>query len=128
MAGNCTLPVYSGGNFLVTSNILQTTHPYFTEIQVKDLGMKIEVYDPSGNNIEHTGQPGELVCSRPHVSLPIAFWGDDSGKKLKEAYFSTYPGMLQQVMLTVGHFDEHTFQGFGDRATSWLLILLPKGS
>ena len=64
-----------------------------TEIQVKDLGMKIEVFDPSGNNIEHTSQPGELVCTRPHVSLPIAFWGDATGQKLREAYFSTYPGM-----------------------------------
>lgn len=62
------------------------------ELQGKDLGMKVEVFDPSGHNIEHSGQPGELVCTRPHVSLPIAFWGDESGEKLKEAYFSTYPG------------------------------------
>ena len=62
------------------------------EIQVKDLGMKVEVYDSDGNNIEHTGQPGELVCTRPHPSLPLAFWGDDTGKKLREAYFSMYPG------------------------------------
>ena len=54
--------------------------------------MKVEVFDPDGNNIEHTGQPGELVCTRPHPSLPLAFWGDDSGKKLREAYFSMYPG------------------------------------
>jgi acetoacetyl-CoA synthetase len=64
----------------------------FIEIQVKDLGMKVEVFDPHGNNIEHTGLPGELVCTRPHPSLPLAFWGDDSGKKLREAYFSMYPG------------------------------------
>ena len=62
------------------------------EIQAKDLGMKVEVFDPVGNNIEHTGQPGELVCTRPHPSLPLGFWGDDSGKKLREAYFSMYPG------------------------------------
>ena len=67
------------------------------EIQVKDLGMKVEVFDPSGNNIEHTGQPGELVCTRPHPSLPIAFWGDESGQKLRDAYFSTYPGLWHDV-------------------------------
>ena len=54
--------------------------------------MKVEVFDPSGKNIEHTGEPGELVITRPHVSLPIAFWGDDSGKKLYKAYFDFYPG------------------------------------
>ncbi|KAF8197872.1 acetoacetyl-CoA synthetase [Pholiota molesta] len=78
VVGTPVLPVYSG------------------EIQAKELGMKVEVFDPSGNNIEHLGQPGELVCTRPHVSLPIAFWGDEKGHKLKEAYFSTYPGVWRQ--------------------------------
>lgn len=54
--------------------------------------MKIEIFDPDGNNIEDTGMPGELVCTRPHPSLPICFWGDESGEKLRQAYFSTYPG------------------------------------
>ena len=63
------------------------------EIQGKGLGMKVEVLDPSGNNIEHTGEAGELVCTRPHPSLPIAFWGDESGKRLRETYFSFYPGL-----------------------------------
>ncbi|KAF4620739.1 hypothetical protein D9613_000498 [Agrocybe pediades] len=78
VTGVSCLPVYSG------------------EIQAKDLGMKVEVFDPFGNNIEHTGQPGELVCTRPHPSLPIGFWGDESGQKLREAYFSTYPGIWRQ--------------------------------
>lgn len=55
--------------------------------------MKVEVWDSSGNNIEGTGQPGELVCTRPHISLPVSFWGDSAdGKKLRETYFSMYPG------------------------------------
>lgn len=66
---------------------------YAGEIQGKCLGMKIEVLDHSGNNIEHTGQPGEMVCTRPHPSLPIAFWGDESGHKLRETYFGFYPGL-----------------------------------
>lgn len=68
-----------------------------TEIQAKTLGMKVEVFDPSGNNIEHTGQPGELVCTRPHPSLPLYFWGDPSGKKLRNAYFNVYPGAIACV-------------------------------
>ncbi|KAF8893473.1 acetoacetyl-CoA synthetase [Infundibulicybe gibba] len=78
VGGTPCLPVYSG------------------EIQCKTLGMKVEVFDPSGNNIEHTGLPGELVCTRPHPSLPLGFWGDKNNEKLREAYFSTYPGIWRQ--------------------------------
>ncbi|KAJ7451807.1 acetoacetyl-CoA synthetase [Mycena galericulata] len=69
---------------------------YAGEIQVKSLGMKVEVFDPSGNNIENSGAPGELVCTRPHPSLPVRFWGDESGAKFRDAYFSMYPGIWRQ--------------------------------
>lgn len=67
------------------------------EIQAKTLGMKVEIFDPTGNNIEHTGQPGELVCTRPHPSLPLYFWGDSSGEKLRDAYFNMYPGIVIHI-------------------------------
>lgn len=60
---------------------------------MKSLGMKVEVFDPSGNNMEKTQQPGELVCTRPHVSLPLGFWGDESGQKFLDAYYNIYPGL-----------------------------------
>ncbi|PFH53745.1 hypothetical protein AMATHDRAFT_137053 [Amanita thiersii Skay4041] len=69
---------------------------YAGEIQAKSLGMKIEIYDYSGNNIEDTGTPGELVCTRPHPSLPVCFWGDRTGAKLRAAYFDLYPGVWRQ--------------------------------
>ena len=69
-------------------------HATTSEIQCKSLGMKVEVFDPSGNNVEHTGQPGELVCTRPHPSIPVCFWGDESGEKFRDAYFGMYPGKL----------------------------------
>ncbi|KAJ6625755.1 hypothetical protein B0H10DRAFT_2174015 [Mycena sp. CBHHK59/15] len=69
---------------------------YAGEIQCKSLGMKIEVFDPSGNNIEHSGVAGELVCTRPHPSLPVCFWGDDAGRKFRDTYFSMYPGIWRQ--------------------------------
>lgn len=59
--------------------------------------MKTEVFDPAGNNIEHTGQPGELVCTRPHPSLPVCFWGDPTGEKFRDAYFSMYPGIFHST-------------------------------
>lgn len=71
-------------------------NPTSTEIQGKALGMAVEVFDPDGKNIEHAGQPGELVCTRPHPSLPVAFWGDADGEKLRKAYFDFYPGIWRQ--------------------------------
>ncbi|KAJ7141336.1 acetoacetate-CoA ligase [Mycena epipterygia] len=69
---------------------------YPGEIQCKALGMKVEVFDPAGKNIEDTGIAGEMVCTRPHPSLPVKFWGDDSGAKFRDAYYSTYPGVWRQ--------------------------------
>ncbi|KAF5386148.1 hypothetical protein D9615_002594 [Tricholomella constricta] len=88
----------SGGTDICSSFVTGVTSlPVHTgEIQCKTLGMKVEVFDPSGNNIEHTGSPGELVCTRPHPSLPLKFWGDESGEKLRDAYFNMYPGIWRQ--------------------------------
>ena len=92
-----------------------------TEIQCKALGMKVEVFDPSGNNIEGTGTPGELVCTRPHPSIPVKFWGDTPDrKKLKETYYSTYPGWCSVAMLAGGWLIPQ--QGCGGKATLWSLI------
>ncbi|KAI0730268.1 hypothetical protein C8Q72DRAFT_793910 [Fomitopsis betulina] len=78
VGGNPALPVYAG------------------EIQCKTLGMKIEIFDLDGKNIEDEGVPGELVCTRPHPSQPLGFWGDESGEKVRKAYFATYPGVWHQ--------------------------------
>ena len=58
--------------------------------------MKVQVFDFDGKNIEDTGAPGELVCTRPHPSQPLGFWGDDKGEKLRAAYFETFPGVWRQ--------------------------------
>lgn len=82
------------GGFLTGTTCLPS---YAGELKVKSLGMKVEVFDPEGNNIEHTSEPGELVCTRPHPTIPLFFWGDTpDGKKLRETYFSTYPGVWRQ--------------------------------
>jgi hypothetical protein len=45
-------------------------------------------------DISETGLVGELVCTRPHSSLPVRFWGDDArGSKFLKAYGDTYPGV-----------------------------------
>jgi acetoacetyl-CoA synthetase len=39
------------------------------------------------------GTLGELVISAPMPSMPVGFWGDDSGERYREAYFDVYPGV-----------------------------------
>lgn len=55
--------------------------------------MKVQIFDYEGKNIEDTGVPGELVCSRPHPSMPVYFWNDKDDVKYRKAYFETFPGV-----------------------------------
>jgi acetoacetyl-CoA synthetase len=64
---------------------------YAGEIQVRALGMKIEIFDQDGRST--IGQPGELVCTAPFPSVPLKFYGDVDRGRVEEAYFSTYPGV-----------------------------------
>jgi acetoacetyl-CoA synthetase len=61
------------------------------EIQVRGLGMAVEVFDERG--LPLFGQPGELVCTRPAPSMPLGFWGDEDGSHYRSAYFERYPGV-----------------------------------
>ena len=61
------------------------------EIQVRALGMKVEVFDDAGRPV--VGEKGELVCTMPFPSMPVGFWNDPDGAKYRAAYFETYPGV-----------------------------------
>ena len=71
--GNPMLPVWRG------------------ELQCRGLGMAVEVFDDRGHPLR--GAAGELVCTRPFPSMPIAFWNDPDGAKYRAAYFSRFPGV-----------------------------------
>ena len=63
-------------------------------MQGKSLGMAVGIFDEDGKDISETGVPGELVCTRPHPTIPVRFWGDDArGSKFLKAYYDTYPGI-----------------------------------
>ena len=68
--GNPMLPVWRG------------------ELQCIGLGMAVEVWDEAGNPVR--GVAGELVCTRPFPSMPVAFWNDADGTKYRNAYFDHY--------------------------------------
>ncbi|PYP63839.1 MAG: acetoacetate--CoA ligase [Gemmatimonadetes bacterium] len=61
------------------------------EIQTRGLGMKVEIFDESGESIIE--RPGELVCTAPFPSMPIYFWNDQTGEKYRSAYFVHYPNV-----------------------------------
>jgi acetoacetyl-CoA synthetase len=61
------------------------------ELQARSLGMAVEVFDDAGRPVR--GEPGELVCTKPFPSMPVAFWNDPDGSKYRAAYFEHYPGV-----------------------------------
>ena len=61
------------------------------ELQARGLGMAVDVFNEAGRSVR--GEPGELVCTKPFPSMPVAFWNDLDGSKYRGAYFETYPGV-----------------------------------
>jgi acetoacetyl-CoA synthetase len=61
------------------------------ELQTRGLGMSVDVFDENGRPVRNT--EGELVCTRPFPSMPVAFWDDPGGLKYHAAYFDHYPGV-----------------------------------
>jgi acetoacetyl-CoA synthetase len=64
---------------------------YAAEMQIPALGQDVDVGDPeTGESIKDSGYAGELICRSPFPSMPIYFYGDEGGKKYKEAYFERF--------------------------------------
>jgi len=61
---------------------------YRGELQVRGLGMAVNVYDEEGQPAGN--RKGELVCEHPFPSRPIYFWNDDDGAKYRAAYFERF--------------------------------------
>jgi acetoacetyl-CoA synthetase len=60
-------------------------------IPCRMLGCAIDSFDPDGRPL--VGEVGELVITAPMPSMPVAFWNDPDGARLREAYFDFYPGV-----------------------------------
>jgi acetoacetyl-CoA synthetase len=73
VAGCPLLPVYEG------------------ELQCRALGCAVEAWDEQGNSL--VDEVGELVITEPMPSMPLFFWNDPDGERLRESYFSMYPGV-----------------------------------
>jgi acetoacetyl-CoA synthetase len=83
----------AGGTDLISSFVLgcPIRPVYSGEIQVRGLGMAVDVFNDDGQPI--TGEQGELVCTRPFPSMPVGFWNDPDGSRYRGAYFEHFPGI-----------------------------------
>ncbi len=61
------------------------------ELQGAGLGMNVAVFDRDGRSVR--ARKGELVCTAPFPSMPVAFWSDPDGTKFHNAYFEHFPGV-----------------------------------
>jgi acetoacetyl-CoA synthetase len=83
----------SGGTDMCTAFVggVPLLPVYRGELQGRSLGAKVEAYDEDGNPV--IDEVGELVITEPMPSMPIYFWDDEDGEKLRESYFDMYPGV-----------------------------------
>jgi acetoacetyl-CoA synthetase len=64
---------------------------YPGELQCRALGCAVEAWDEQGRSL--SDEVGELVITEPMPSMPVFLWGDEDGERLRESYFSMYPGI-----------------------------------
>jgi acetoacetyl-CoA synthetase len=93
----------SGGTDVCTAFVggVPTLPVYLGELQARALGCAVEAWDVDGRPL--VGEVGELVITKPMPSMPIYFWGDETGERLRASYFDMYPGVWRHgdwIMLT----------------------------
>jgi acetoacetyl-CoA synthetase len=96
----------SGGTDICSAFVLGSpTLPVWRgEIQCRGLGMAVDIYDPQGKSMQ--AGKGELVCTKAFPSMPVGFWNDPDGTRLRAAYFERYPNVWCH-----GDFCEMTLHG-----------------
>ncbi|EYT92706.1 acyl-CoA synthetase/AMP-acid ligase [Frankia casuarinae] len=83
----------SGGTDVCTALVagLPTMPVRAGEIGSRALGCAVRVFDEAGEEV--VDEVGELVVTAPMPSMPLCFWADPDGGRLRESYFSVYPGV-----------------------------------
>ncbi len=80
----------SGGTDIVSCFALGCANlpVYRGELQCRGLGMAVDIFNEQGQPIRQ--EKGELVCTKPFPSMPVAFWNDPTGEKYRSAYFGRF--------------------------------------
>jgi acetoacetyl-CoA synthetase len=83
----------SGGTDLGTAFVggVPTLPVYEGELQARSLGAKVEAFDEHGRSV--VDEVGELVLTEPMPSMPLYLWDDPDRERLRESYFSFFPGV-----------------------------------
>ena len=83
----------SGGTDLCTAFLesAPTVPVWIGELSCAALGASVAAYDASGAEV--IDEVGELVLTKPMPSMPVSFWNDPDGSRLRTAYFDDYPGV-----------------------------------
>jgi acetoacetyl-CoA synthetase len=81
----------AGGTDMVGCLVLGNLYSnvYKGEIQGQSLAIDIDVFTEDGKSTKD-GEKGELVVKQPFPSMPVKFWGDDTGEKYHNAYFNKF--------------------------------------
>lgn len=80
----------SGGTDIVSCFALGCANlpVYRGELQCRGLGMAVDIFNQQGQPVRQ--EKGELVCTKPFPSMPVAFWNDPTGEKYRSAYFGRF--------------------------------------
>jgi acetoacetyl-CoA synthetase len=83
----------SGGTDLCTAFVgaAPDVPVWLGELSCRMLGAPVTAYDEAGHEV--VDQVGELVITGPMPSMPVSFWNDPTGSKLRDAYFADFPGV-----------------------------------
>jgi acetoacetyl-CoA synthetase len=64
------------------------------EIPCRWPGVAVDVFDPEGRPVRD--QVGEFVVTEPMPSMPVMLWNDADGRRYRDTYLDTYPGVWRQ--------------------------------
>jgi acetoacetyl-CoA synthetase len=83
----------SGGTDLCTAFLesAPTVPVWLGELSCAALGAAVAAYDERGAEV--VDEVGELVLTKPMPSMPVSFWDDPDGSRLRAAYFADFPGV-----------------------------------
>ncbi|MDC0977002.1 acetoacetate--CoA ligase [Pelagibacteraceae bacterium] len=81
----------AGGTDMVGCLILGNlfSNVYKGEIQGQSLAIDVDVFTEDGKSAKD-GEKGELVVKQPFPTMPVKFWGDSTGEKYHNAYFTKF--------------------------------------
>lgn len=64
---------------------------YRGELMGAYLGVDADAFDAAGRSV--VDEVGEFVVKQPMPSMPVKFWGDPDGRRLRASYFEDFPGV-----------------------------------